>query len=287
MGKHGSHGPDLEDRRSGCVTRLEWPNCANTAAMLEFLRGKASDRKLRLFAVDCCRRVRGAPLHSVCSVALNVAERLADDRLRSEDMPRTLARDLQVLAQAPARWGYSYWEPERVAARACQLLLDVDIFSAMRRQQRPDWITILQWGRVSQGVQTALLRELFGDLFGPVRLDPAWLAWNDACLVKMARAIYDEGRFGDLPILADALEEAGCADADILNHCRAASDLCSLRTGRASCTMSGGHGRRFILRPFPPARREKEARSRGGGIPILPACPGRNGIPPTRAGSRP
>jgi hypothetical protein len=36
----------------------------------------------------------------------------------------------------------------------------------------------------------------------------------------MAQAIYDERRFGDLPILADALEDAGCNDARILSHCR-------------------------------------------------------------------
>jgi len=41
-------------------------------------------------------------------------------------------------------------------------------------------------------------------------------------VARLARAIYEEGRCGDLPILADALEDAGCTDADILEHCRSA-----------------------------------------------------------------
>jgi ferredoxin len=44
--------------------------------------------------------------------------------------------------------------------------------------------------------------------------------WNDSTVVKLATAIYDELRFQDMPILADALEESGCDNPDILNHCR-------------------------------------------------------------------
>jgi serine/threonine protein kinase len=55
---------------------------------------------------------------------------------------------------------------------------------------------------------------------GLSRLDPAWLWWNDGCVRKMARTIEAEGSFEDLAILADALEEAGCSDQDLLCHCR-------------------------------------------------------------------
>ena len=54
----------------------------------------------------------------------------------------------------------------------------------------------------------------------PIALDPDWLAWDSGMVVKVAQAIYDERAFDRLPILADALEEAGCHDADILQHCR-------------------------------------------------------------------
>jgi hypothetical protein len=51
-------------------------------------------------------------------------------------------------------------------------------------------------------------------------VNPGWLSWNQGCVVGIARAIAEERRFEDLPILADALEEAGCTNAHILDHCR-------------------------------------------------------------------
>jgi hypothetical protein len=51
-------------------------------------------------------------------------------------------------------------------------------------------------------------------------VDPAWLAWNGGTVVKLAEAIYAGRAFDRMPILADALEEAGCADANFLDHCR-------------------------------------------------------------------
>ena len=73
----------------------------------------------------------------------------------------------------------------------------------------------------AEGFQQAeLLREFFGNPFRPALLDPCWLHWNDDCVVRLARAIYDEMRFEDLPILGDALEEAGCGLPAVLEHCR-------------------------------------------------------------------
>jgi hypothetical protein len=69
-------------------------------------------------------------------------------------------------------------------------------------------------------LQIALLNDLVGDLFRSVVVDPTWLVWNDGTVKKVAQAIYDERRFHDLPILADALEDAGCTNADILAPCR-------------------------------------------------------------------
>ena len=69
-------------------------------------------------------------------------------------------------------------------------------------------------------IQLDLFRDVFGSPFRPVSVDASWLTWNDVMIVTLAQAIYDERRFQDLPILADALEEAGCTNADILDHCR-------------------------------------------------------------------
>src|SRR5262249_5429084 len=63
----------------------------------------------------------------------------------------------------------------------------------------------------------ALLRDLLGDPFRPTRLDPSW---RGPSVWAVARHTYDEGDFAALPVLADALEDAGCTDEAILAHCR-------------------------------------------------------------------
>jgi hypothetical protein len=65
-----------------------------------------------------------------------------------------------------------------------------------------------------------LFRCIAGNPFRPVTGNPAWLAWSGGTTPRLAQAIYDERAFGRLPVLADALEDAGCADAEILGHCR-------------------------------------------------------------------
>jgi hypothetical protein len=72
--------------------------------------------------------------------------------------------------------------------------------------------------------QLHLFRDVFGNPFRPVTIQPAWLGWNEGTVVKMAQAIYDERAFDRMPILADALEEAGCTNQDILSHCRSGGE---------------------------------------------------------------
>ena len=69
--------------------------------------------------------------------------------------------------------------------------------------------------------QAALLRDILGNPFRPTAIDPGVLSWSDGTVAHLARSIYDERAFDRMPILADALEGAGCDNADILAHCRA------------------------------------------------------------------
>jgi hypothetical protein len=71
--------------------------------------------------------------------------------------------------------------------------------------------------RIEQGHQAALLRDVIGNPFHPIRVDSSWLTDN---VVPLAGCIYDERAFERLPILADALEESGCTDRNILDHLR-------------------------------------------------------------------
>jgi len=91
-----------------------------------------------------------------------------------------------------------------------------------QRTARPEWqirlpIMMNIWD-AELSCLAAMLRDIFGPLpFRPVPLEPTWLT---PTVVKLAQTIYDRYAFNRLPVLADALEEAGCTKADILAHCR-------------------------------------------------------------------
>lgn len=72
-----------------------------------------------------------------------------------------------------------------------------------------------------RGLHARLLRDIFPNPFRlQPTIDPVWQKWNDGTIVKLAQQMYDSRDFMSMPILADALEEAGCTSADILEHCR-------------------------------------------------------------------
>jgi hypothetical protein len=91
----------------------------------------------------------------------------------------------------------------------------------MLGRPREDWNEIAPAvAAEEQQIQTSLLRDIVGNPFRPPVIDPGWLSWQDGAVPRLARALYEERGFDHLPILADALEEAGCTDAEILGHCR-------------------------------------------------------------------
>jgi hypothetical protein len=201
--------------------------------MLRFLQstGKGSDRKLRLFACACCRRigpwlradrlqravetveswVDGSPARrlqvAACVPAPRAAGGMPQLRLNASRPSAFAAEAVHALRLCSTAWD-SAVECASNAARAARATTGIRGRAAVR-------------GGVERAVQAALVREVFGPLpFRPVPLDEFWLRWNGGTVVKVARSIYDEGRFGDLPALANALEEAGCSDTMIIGHCR-------------------------------------------------------------------
>ncbi len=74
-----------------------------------------------------------------------------------------------------------------------------------------------EFTRQEQLAQSLLLHDIFGNPFHPVAFDPAW---RTEAVVGPARGVYEDRAFDRLPVLADALEDAGCADAAVLAHCR-------------------------------------------------------------------
>lgn len=114
-------------------------------------------------------------------------------------------------------------------ADACRLLAGTNSFGlrqvsgvADASSLSPALLTLVALTDLPRARAVALVREIFGNPFRPVTLDPAWLAWNGGTVPALAQSIYDERAFDRMLILADALEDAGCHDADILAHCRGA-----------------------------------------------------------------
>jgi hypothetical protein len=97
--------------------------------------------------------------------------------------------------------------------------LRTDVVALMLVQPRHTWLPAPEEKRGRRWWQWAL-REVLGNPFRPPALDPAWVHADGGALLRLASSIYGGQSFADLPILADALEEAGCQSADVLGHLR-------------------------------------------------------------------
>jgi hypothetical protein len=204
------------------MTEAEWLACTDPIVILEFLRGKTSARKLRLFAVSGFRRLLRLS-RLVQDVGddswdrmIDIAERHADGLATPSELPSwghpdgieregTMAPCMHQLLLLTAADSYP------AAQQTIGLLAGWKLeFTGQVSYTRPEELPIL----------AELLRDLIGDPFLPRTLEPSWLSCNDRAVLHLAQGIYAERAFERMPILGDALEEAGCADADVLRHCR-------------------------------------------------------------------
>jgi hypothetical protein len=178
--------------------------------MLEYLDGKASERKARLFACACCRRIWHLLPDAKSRKAIELAEKNMVGRAKLREIRRTGQVSSSVVGMEPAHCAVHY-----AVLGTPKYVGDVD-FAVSAAHAVYDAIGD------EDNLTTCcnLLRDIFGNPFRPVAINPAWLAWNDGAVQKIAQAIYDERAFDRMPILAEALEEAGCHDPDILGHCR-------------------------------------------------------------------
>jgi hypothetical protein len=228
------------------MTEQEWLECTEPKPMLEFLWGKVPERKATLFAAACCRHIWHLLTDERLRRLVEVSEQVADDLAPWEDLYYSGEWAYDLIQQAITTRPRAFWSGDQFAhIKAASNLTDCH-----QRGEEPDC-----WGPafVSQAAvlavayatdnpatpwlqreedyyahmaaesqaQALLLRDIFGNPFRPVRFDPAWAT---PAVLSVARAIYEERRFVDLPVLADALEEAGCTNADILDHCRSGGE---------------------------------------------------------------
>ncbi len=191
------------------MTEAEWLRCSQPRRMLDYLRGKASKRKMVLFACASCRRVWDKINDARSRRAVETTERFADG-WASENELQNAEEEAELACIAGD-------DPTARAIRAAFAAVSGSPW-AVNHQLLPG----NKLGARKQ--QASILIEVFGNPFRPVALDPAWLQWNGGTVRKMAQAIYDDRAFDRLPILADALEEATCTNRDLLDHSRSGGE---------------------------------------------------------------
>jgi hypothetical protein len=194
----------------------EWLSGGDPQRMLDVFIGRGRERKLRLFACACVRRVEEFVADRRCRIALEVAEHFADDDATWEEL--RVAH--HAAREATRRFGGAQ-HPAEFAARDTA---GIDAFAAARDAARTAAHAaraeaIAAMGAAEQD-QCRILRDILGNPFRPPVIDPLWAHWNGDTVFRLAQAIYAGRRFEDLPVLADALEEAGCQEPALLAHCR-------------------------------------------------------------------
>jgi hypothetical protein len=195
------------------LTEAEWLRDANPMHRLAKLRGHLRSRQFRLFACACCRRVWDQ-LDGPSRRAVEVAERFADGRATAKELAEARPplvplmpswREAAHLACAPTA------QIIHCARLAAGCVANAELLG------HADWRDRVAF---SYRAINGLLRDIAGNPFRRPALSPAWLHAQDGAAVKLAEAIYEGRAFDRLPILGDALEDAGCTDEDMLGHCR-------------------------------------------------------------------
>jgi hypothetical protein len=202
------------------MTESKWLAASMPQEMLNSQR-TGNARKLRLFACACCRHVWNLIPDERSRRAIEAAELWADSLLSTKNL-----RPIQVAARAAQDEytmapSYQFGEAtgEAICEAACVALPNkawvwtvANFMRAACAIGRPH-SAIME----AEAAQVQFLRDIFGNPFHPVTLDPAWLTPN---VKALAQKIYDDRAFDRLPSLADELEKAGCANPEILGHLR-------------------------------------------------------------------
>ena len=184
-----------------------------------------SDRKDRLLGCACARRMASllTPDELWC---LDALEAYADETVT--DLTLDHARETIIRSytgnssrrMAPVR-AVSFLT-DKYVSHLSDFLIDAAIGMAGARcangqEYRDHFDNYL----IEEQAATAyLVREVAGNPFRPVAPEPSWLTSD---VLALARGIYEEKAFDRMPILADALQDAGCANEDVLTHCRDAN----------------------------------------------------------------
>jgi hypothetical protein len=203
------------------MKKAEWLKSSEPGEMLRYLqrstRVRPSVRKLCLFSFACCGRLPVVRSDELARRAIEVAESFVEGVGERSEL---LAADRQMDA---------HWQSSTLQRSAELLPVLLAVRLAIGREAFPMSSARViagnaaQWARRDEPKkQSQLLRGVLGDPFRPSRVEASWLRWNDGTIPRIAQGIYEQRAFDRLPILHDALLDAGCDDEDILAHCRGA-----------------------------------------------------------------
>jgi hypothetical protein len=209
------------------MTEAEWMTSCNFPELLAVFRKNTGERKKFLFACACCRCVWHL-LPDDCRRLVDTVERYADGLASASELVSLMdgfdphEQNFQALAggsqaaQAVSSLGWR-WRFRRFAASYGDLMVDQVSRSAAEALAKS-----VPWADARQA-EAELLRDIVGIPFRPALPLPRFvLAWNDGTVFRIAQGTYEEWASGRLPILADALLDAGCDNEELIGHCRSA-----------------------------------------------------------------
>jgi hypothetical protein len=177
--------------------------------LVDFLQARSSPRKMRLFGCACVRAVDKSEYPQIVE-----AERFADGKIDVAQLEISRRHAYDALADFEIARDFGDGgpiddsDPRVIALRAVCGLLHLDMALSLPGVLRDPF------------PYRRLLHEVFGNPFQPVTIAPEWLAWNHGLVRQMAEGIYEDRRFDECPILADALAEAGCEVPALVDHLR-------------------------------------------------------------------
>jgi hypothetical protein len=189
------------------------------------LGAKGLERKQRLFVVACCRRIWSLLSDERSRQSVEVAERYADGMASAAELQSAYDAAAIVESENRSTLGGRRRNAAMPAAEVSRIefsfnilmgAMDIAALVPADVAGSSDEIDPGTW-ESERIAQAWLLRDIFGNPFRPVSFDPSW---RTSTVTILAQTMYDSRDFSAIPILADALEDAGCANEEILTHCR-------------------------------------------------------------------
>ncbi len=207
------------------MTEVEWLHGVKMTPLMNWLRRRGTQRQFYLAGCAAVRAIEDQLPDPKYAELIVLVEQYADGHLAREDL-RCAHHTLEAEAFAEyltlqnqgksSRWLSRRTGPMFAAVHAAMPDGGWEAgFSAMAAATSAGKRAVI-WQE-----QCAILRDIFGNPFQPVpSVDPSWLTWHEGTVPRIAQAIYEQRAFDRLPILADALQEADCQNAVLLDHCR-------------------------------------------------------------------